>query len=162
MAFDIQARAAIGGPAPDDVQLVLNTPTLQEILGDIVSANLGTNLPGPFFNCTFGLYQNGLIPDENTTFEELIECNFPGYSRSDALTFSGVGLDDQGNIVVVADVPDAFQCTGDPDSQQVRGCYIATAGDANVTLGAAALADAIDLANGTLIPATLTVQIGNS
>lgn len=161
MSFDIQGRACIGGPSTDEVKLTVNGPTLGVLAGDLVSGNLGTNVPGLFNNCTFGAFQNGLIPDEGTEFSDLVECNFPGYTRSANLTFSAAGLDDRGNHVVVADMPDAWQCTGDTD-QEIRGVFISPNADANATLAAGALTDAISLANGTLVPATVTLQVGNS
>lgn len=161
MPFDIQARACIGGPATDEVKLIVNGPTLTTLVGDLVSANLGVAPPGIFNGATFGAYQNGLIPDENTTFGDLVECNFTGYSRSANLTFSPAGLDDQGNHVVVADMPDAWQCTGDTD-QQIQGVFLSPNDDANVALAAGALDTPISLANGTLVPGTVTLQVGNS
>lgn len=161
MAFDIQARACIGGPATDEIQLVINNATLLELMGDLVSSNLGTNLPGVFNNCTFGLYQNGFVPDENFSFSDLTECNFTGYSRSANLTFSVAGFDDAGNVVAVADIPTPFHATAD-DNQTIQGCFLCTNADANIALAAGQISPALNVMNGTLYPATCTLQIGNS
>lgn len=158
---DIQMRACLGGPVGDEVQLIVNNDFLKTFLGDIVSANLGTNLPGPAFNATLGLYQNGLVPDVNTTFADLVECNFTGYSRSSNLTFSTVGFDDQGNVICVADAPTPFHATAS-DNQTVQGAFLATAADANVAIAAGQVTPPIGITSGLLIPATVTLQMGNS
>ena len=163
MTFDLQARACLGGPVADEIQLIVPNGELETLLGMFIDSNLA-NGAGPFFNATLGLYQNGFVPSptfNQTLGSDIQECNFTGYSRSANLTFSVVGFDDGGNVVCVADAPTPFHATAD-DNQTIQGCFLAEGGDANTVIAAGQITPAIGVTAGLLIPGTVTLQIGNS
>lgn len=158
--FDLQAKVALGGSRGDEVKMVVTGALLGTLVGQLVDSNLA-NGTGAFFDAKVGFYQNGLVPDENTDFADLVESNFTGYDRSANVTFSPAGLDESGHHVTVGDVPVPFQCTGDTD-QQIMGVFLSPADGSNVTLASGSLDTPISLANGTLIPVTVVLQVGNS
>ncbi len=157
--FDIQARVSFGGGATTDLPLTAIAVLLDQLVGDLVAAApLAT---GRFNGCTAHLFKTVAAISEDTLKTDLTESTFPGYAASAALVFSAAGVDDAGNHVVVADVPAAWHCTGDPVGEQIFGFYLLGAGAAPL-LCAVSFDTPISVVLDQIIPATVTLQVGNS
>lgn len=157
--FDIQARAKMGGALGTDEQLIVIAAVLDSLVGNLVTA--APVATGVFNACTAHLFKNAFTVDENTLKADLTEATFPGYAASAALVFSTAGIDDAGNHIVVADVPAAWHCTGDPVGELIHGLYLLGAGAAPLLCGVtfpAPIAISLD----QVIPATIVLQVGNN
>lgn len=156
MSFDVQARVSIGGGPSDDLPLILTRPTIQGILAELIDATpAGGVLSG---TVTAHAMANSLLFTPFTVIGDLVESTFPGYAATALVAWSAVGLDPSGNVIVFADLSTPFICTGDPLGEVVGGVYLTAGG---VLLGGVAIDPAIVLVDGSLIPASFILQIGN-
>lgn len=79
----------------------------------------------PFAAPTVHLYQADVTPSPDLTLADMdaVECDFPGYSASAAITWGAVHLDASKNAIVLGGlVP--FLCTGNTMPQDAFGYYL--------------------------------------
>lgn len=155
MPFDLQCRLKLGGSAGTDLTLVAVSPFLQKILTALVTSPIGGTIQ-PYDIHT---YQNPFSFTQGTVVGDLTESAYPGYAEQGGTAWSPPGFDDDGNVVMVADLPVPFQVTADPAGELLAGVYILDAdGDLAFGLG---LDVPIALTDGLLIPMTFVFQLGN-
>lgn len=75
-------------------------------------------------NLVLGLYQNNVAITPQTTMENLVECDFPGYERADPAGFDNPRQDEDEVIAEMEAPPLTFQRSETGPAQNIQGAFV--------------------------------------